>query len=63
MNPERTLVRAVTHKKPVPEMDFTLHSMEDGSQVSTLERVIKGNDFFFFLLDLFCEYILTDIFY
>lgn len=39
---DRTLARAVTDKKPVPEIDFTLHTMEDGSQVSTLERVIKG---------------------
>lgn len=35
-------VRAVSQKKPVPEIDFTLHTMEDGTQVSTLERVIKG---------------------
>lgn len=35
-------VRAVSEKKPVPEIDFTLHTMEDGTQVSTLERVCKG---------------------
>lgn len=35
-------VRAVTNKRPVPEIDFTLHTMEDGSQVSTLDRVCKG---------------------
>lgn len=35
-------VRAVNQKKPVPEIDFTLHTMEDGSQVSTLDRVCKG---------------------
>ncbi|KMU74777.1 serine/threonine-protein phosphatase PP2A-2 catalytic subunit [Coccidioides immitis RMSCC 3703] len=35
------IVRAVTEKKPVPEIDFTLHTMEDGTQVSTLERVCK----------------------
>lgn len=34
--------RAVMDKKPVPEIDFTLHTMEDGSQVSTQERVCKG---------------------
>lgn len=34
--------RAVTEKKPVPEIDFTLHTMEDGTQVSTQERVCKG---------------------
>ena len=34
--------RAVIDKKPVPEIDFTLHTMEDGTQVSTQERVCKG---------------------
>ena len=28
--------------KPVPEIDFTLHTMEDSTQVSTMERVHKG---------------------
>lgn len=35
-------IRAVNRKKPVPEIDFTLHTMDDGTQVSTLERVCKG---------------------
>lgn len=35
-------IRAIQQKKPVPEIDFTLHTMEDGTQVSTLERVCKG---------------------
>jgi serine/threonine-protein phosphatase 2B catalytic subunit len=39
---DQALARAVRDKKPVPEIDFTLHTMEDGTQVSTLERVIKG---------------------
>lgn len=36
--------RAVQNKanKQIPEIDFTLHSMEDGTQVSTQERVCKG---------------------
>ena len=34
--------RAVAERKPVPEIDFTLHTMEDGTQVSTQERVCKG---------------------
>ncbi|KAF8468135.1 Metallo-dependent phosphatase-like protein [Kalaharituber pfeilii] len=34
-------IRAVHRKKPVPEIDFTLHTMEDGTTVSTLERVCK----------------------
>ncbi|RKF74808.1 Serine/threonine-protein phosphatase 2B catalytic subunit [Golovinomyces cichoracearum] len=34
-------LRAINRKKPVPEIDFTLHTMEDGTQVSTLERVCK----------------------
>lgn len=39
---DQNLAKAVTDKKPVPEIDFTLHNMEDGSQVSTMERVVKG---------------------
>lgn len=35
-------MRAVREKKPLPEIDFTLHTMEDGTQVSTQERVCKG---------------------
>lgn len=35
-------IRAIQEKKPVPEIDFSIHTMEDGSQVSTLERVCKG---------------------
>ncbi|KAI9696184.1 MAG: 3',5'-cyclic-nucleotide phosphodiesterase (PDEase) (3':5'-CNP) [Bogoriella megaspora] len=33
--------KAISNKKPVPEIDFTVHMMEDGTQVSTLERVCK----------------------
>lgn len=39
-------IRALHEKKPVPEIDFTLHTMEDGSQVSTMERVCKGTSVF-----------------
>ncbi|KAK2811453.1 hypothetical protein FQN50_002076 [Emmonsiellopsis sp. PD_5] len=35
------LERAIHDKRPVPEIDFTLHTMEDGTQVSTQERVCK----------------------
>jgi serine/threonine-protein phosphatase 2B catalytic subunit len=35
-------IRALAQKKPAPEIDFTLHTMEDNTQVSTLERVCKG---------------------
>ncbi len=42
---DNALHRAVADKKPVPEIDFTLHIMEDGSQVSTQERVCKGRSF------------------
>ncbi len=35
-------IRAIREKKPVPEIDFSIHTMEDGSQVSTQERVCKG---------------------
>ncbi|RDA87628.1 hypothetical protein CP532_3807 [Ophiocordyceps camponoti-leonardi (nom. inval.)] len=34
-------IRAIQEKKPVPDIDFTIHAMEDGTQVSTLERVCK----------------------
>lgn len=37
-------MRAVQNKKQIPEIDFTLHTMEDGTQVSTQERVCKGTD-------------------
>ncbi|KAI4236541.1 MAG: hypothetical protein LQ352_007993 [Teloschistes flavicans] len=33
--------RAVQEKRPVPEIDFTLHTMEDNTQVSTQDRVCK----------------------
>ncbi len=33
---------AIQQKKPIPEIDFSLHKMEDGTQVSTQERVCKG---------------------
>ena len=36
--------RAVAEKGPVPEIDFTLHTMEDGTQVSTQDRVCKGKN-------------------
>jgi serine/threonine-protein phosphatase 2B catalytic subunit len=35
-------IRAIQEKKPLPEIDFSIHMMEDGTQVSTLERVCKG---------------------
>jgi serine/threonine-protein phosphatase 2B catalytic subunit len=35
-------IRAIQQKKPLPEIDFTIHTMEDGTQVSTMERVVKG---------------------
>lgn len=34
-------IRAATNKNPPPEIDFTLHTMEDGSQVNTMDRVCK----------------------
>ena len=35
-------IRAIRQKKPLPEIDFTIHTMEDGAQVNTTERVCKG---------------------
>ncbi|KAI0814627.1 Serine/threonine-protein phosphatase 2B catalytic subunit [Xylaria sp. FL0064] len=34
-------IRAIRQKKPLPEIDFTIHTMEDGAQVNTTERVCK----------------------
>lgn len=36
-----TALRAATEKRPAPEIDFTLHKMEDGTTVSTQDRVCK----------------------
>ncbi|CAO1606122.1 3',5'-cyclic-nucleotide phosphodiesterase (PDEase) (3':5'-CNP) [Xanthoria calcicola] len=35
------LERALSDKRPVPEIDFTIHVLEDSTQVSTQERVCK----------------------
>jgi hypothetical protein len=35
-------IRAIREKKPLPEIDFSIHVMEDGTQVNTMERVCKG---------------------
>ncbi|KAK9429463.1 Metallo-dependent phosphatase-like protein [Lipomyces doorenjongii] len=34
-------IRAFQSKKPVPEIDFTLYTMEDGTMASTKERIVK----------------------
>ncbi|KIH95041.1 protein phosphatase 3, catalytic subunit [Sporothrix brasiliensis 5110] len=34
-------IRAITEKKPIPEIDFSIHTMEDGTSVNTTERVCK----------------------
>ncbi|RYP04734.1 hypothetical protein DL765_010090 [Monosporascus sp. GIB2] len=34
-------IRAIRDKKPLPEIDFSIHTMEDGTQVNTTERVCK----------------------
>ena len=39
---EDHLINAMANKRPVPEIDFTLHTMDDGTQVNTQERVCKG---------------------
>lgn len=36
------LERAMSDKRPVPEVDFTLHVLEDNTMVSTQDRVCKG---------------------
>ena len=35
-------IRAIQQKKSPPEIDFTIHVMQDGTQVNTQERVCKG---------------------
>lgn len=35
-------IRAIQRKKPVPEIDFTIHVMPDGTEINTTERVCKG---------------------
>lgn len=35
-------IRAIQEKKPLPEIDFSIHRMEDGTEVNTAERVCKG---------------------
>ena len=37
-----TAIRAITDRRQLPEIDFSIHRMEDGSEVSTQERVCKG---------------------
>ncbi|KAH8897245.1 Metallo-dependent phosphatase [Thozetella sp. PMI_491] len=34
-------LRAIQQKKPIPEIDFSIHTMEDGTQVSTRDRICK----------------------
>lgn len=41
--------RAIHNKKQLPEIDFTLHTMEDGSTVNTQERVCKGMSLFVYM--------------
>ena len=36
------LQRLQENRGPVPDIDFTIHEMEDGSKVSTLDRYCKG---------------------
>jgi hypothetical protein len=42
-----------TDRAPVPEIDFTQHALEDGTTVSTQERMVKDvSPFVLFQLDL-----------
>ena len=34
-------VSQIQQKKPIPTIDFTIHHLEDGTTVSTQERVVK----------------------
>jgi len=39
---EGNAMRAIQQQNPLPEIDFTIYTMEDGTQVSTKGRVCKG---------------------
>lgn len=41
----RKAIDAMQNKVPVTDVDFTIHAMEDGTEVSTQERVCKGTVF------------------
>lgn len=43
-------IHQIQDKPPVPEIDFTLHQLEDGNTISTQERVVKDVGLHFFLL-------------
>jgi len=34
-------IEQISDKPPIPEIDFTQHKLDDGSVVSTQERVVK----------------------
>ncbi|OBR11831.1 Serine/threonine-protein phosphatase [Colletotrichum higginsianum IMI 349063] len=44
-------IRAIREKKPLPEIDFSIHTMEDGTQVNTMERVCKAANLMFATTD------------
>jgi hypothetical protein len=41
-------IDAMQKKEPIGDIDFTIHAMEDGTEVSTVERVCKGIESFSF---------------
>jgi hypothetical protein len=41
-HPFDAAIQAMRFKKPPPQIDFTLHTMDDGTSVNTLDRVCKG---------------------
>jgi len=41
----RKAIDAIQNKAPVADTDFTVHVMEDGTEVCTTERVVKGKAF------------------
>lgn len=45
----KAAIRAITDRRQLPEIDFSIHRMEDGAEVSTLERVCKGIFLLYFL--------------
>lgn len=40
--PVDNTIRAIRRKKKAPDIDLTIYTMEDGTTVSTMERVCRG---------------------
>ena len=50
--PSDSAMRALQQQTPSPQVDFTVHTMEDGSQVNTRDRVCNGMEDVLYLTSL-----------